>query len=293
MRVLSLFDGISCAQVALNRIGVDIEEYIASEIDPDAIKVTQKNYPDTIQIGDVRKIKINDDCFGDDWVCINQHIDLLIGGSPCQDISIAKMNRDRSGLSGQNSSLFWEYVRIKNELNPTHFLLENVERMPNDVRDIFTKELGVQPIMIDAQLVSAQRRRRLFWTNIPNVTQPEDRHIYLKDIVEFGSENVESVAKRNKNRSKHQSIGGKYGDFPKEYHLEPERNGKSFCVKSATQEFMVRDGVAVRHATPIECERLQGLPDNYTSGFSKTRRYKMLGNAFNVDVVSHILSFIR
>jgi len=295
MKVLSLFDGISCARVALERAGIPVEIYEASEVDESAIAISKKNYPDIEQLGDVKNIIGNGDCFSGKNICINHEVDILIGGSPCQDLSIAKMNRSSAGLSGEKSSLFWEFARLKKQLRPKYFILENVASMPRVAREEISKELGVEPIMINASLVSGQNRKRLFWTNIPNVTQPEDRHIFLKDVLENGTGDlkVESVAKRNKNRSKHQHIGLNYGDFPKEYHLEPQKDGKSFCVKSATQEFMVRYGDTVRNLTPIECERLQGLPDNYTEGISKTQRHKVLGNAFNVDVVAHILSFIK
>lgn len=361
MKVLSLFDGISCARVALERAGFDIEKYYASEIDKYAIQIAQKNYPDTTQVGSVTELK------GEDF----KDIDLLIGGSPCQDLSIAK--KDRQGLKGARSGLFYEYVRILNEVEPRYFILENVNSMPKEAKEQITEIMGVEPIMINAALVSAQNRKRLFWTNIPNVTQPEDGGILLRDILEkdvdekynvnlsekyglkglyeqdskskaltatcwkgYGNDGVStvrvgqigkggqgdriyspdgksvnlsangggrgaktglycvSVAFRNKNRSKHQGKDGeKYGDYKKDYVWEEEKSGKSFCVKSATQEFSVKlNDTIIRKLTPIECERLQSLPDNYTEGVSNTQRYKALGNAFNVEVVKHIVSFI-
>ena len=172
MKVLSLFDGISCARVALERAGFDIEKYYASEIDKYAIQIAQKNYPDTTQVGSVTELK------GEDF----KDIDLLIGGSPCQDLSIAK--KDRQGLKGARSGLFYEYVRILNEVKPRYFILENVNSMPKEAKEQITEIMGVEPIMINAALVSAQNRKRLFWTNIPNVTQPEDGGILLRDILE-------------------------------------------------------------------------------------------------------------
>jgi len=177
MKILSLFDGISCARVALERAGIPISKYYASEVDKNAIVVAQKNYPDTIQLGDVTQI---DGCH---IGIISKGIDLLIGGSPCQDLSIAKKNR--KGLDGERSGLFWHFVRIKNEVQPKYFILENVASMSKESKDIISKALGVEPIMIDAALVSAQRRKRLFWTNIPNVVLPEDRGILLKDILQL------------------------------------------------------------------------------------------------------------
>jgi DNA (cytosine-5)-methyltransferase 3A len=179
MKVISLFDGISCARVALERAGIPVEEYYASEIDKYAIEVSQKNYPEITHIGSVTEVNSS----------LYKDIDLLIGGSPCQDLSIAK--RDRKGLDGERSGLFWEYVRILNEVKPKYFILENVNSMPKEAKDEITKTLGVEPIMINASLVSAQNRKRLFWTNIPNVTQPEDKGILLKDILIDGIETKE------------------------------------------------------------------------------------------------------
>jgi len=169
MRVLSLFDGISCARVALERVGIEVETYYASEIDKHAIAVSTKNYPDIVQLGSVVGLTPPD------------NIDLLIGGSPCQDLSIAK--KDRKGLDGDRSGLFWEYVRIKDECKPTYFILENVASMSKKDRDLITITLGVQPVLFNASLVSAQCRKRLFWTNL-KFDLPEDRGILLKDILQ-------------------------------------------------------------------------------------------------------------
>lgn len=172
MNVLSLFDGMSCGQIALNKLGIKYENYFASEIDKHAINVTMDNYPNTKQLGNITNLNGYD----------LPKIDLLIGGSPCQSFSIAG---NRSGFEGK-SGLFWEFVRLKNETNPTYFLLENV-RMKKEWENVITKALGVEPIEINSSLVSAQNRRRLYWTNIPNITQPEDKNIYLKDIIVDGA----------------------------------------------------------------------------------------------------------
>ena len=186
MKILSLFDGISCARVALERAGIPVEVYYASEIDKYAIQVSKKNYPDIVQMGDVQTIEGAINILGTRALATSrltgERIDLLIGGSPCQDLSIAK--KDRKGLDGERSGLFWEYVRILNEVKPKYFILENVNSMPKEAKELITKTLGVEPIMINAALVSAQNRKRLFWTNIPGVTLPEDRGILLKDILE-------------------------------------------------------------------------------------------------------------
>lgn len=171
LRVLSLFDGIATAYAAVESAGYEVAEYIASEIDMPAIRVAKRQFPNINHIGDVREIKN-----------IGGGIDLLIGGSPCQDLSIAK--KGRKGLDGDRSGLFWEYVRVLKEVKPKWFILENVASMPKEARQVITETLGVEPIMIDAALVSAQVRKRLFWTNIPNVTQPTDRDLILRDILE-------------------------------------------------------------------------------------------------------------
>lgn len=466
MRVLSLFDGISCARVALGRAGLTVEDYFAAEVDANAIKVAQKNFPDTVHVGDVRKLCGS--CFG--------KLDLLVGGSPCQDLSIAK--KDRKGLEGDRSGLFWEYVRIWKEAKPTWFILENVASMPKADRDIITKEMGVEPVMLDAALLSAQSRKRLFWTNLPNVGQPEDKGILLKDILQPDSEVDESMTVRGKsfcltatyaklgesagevdhNRKRKQrtmvkQVGhvgetnsqtnrvydpegkaptqckgpsggatptlvrmGHLDDSPAQGNRVYSPEGKSVTLSAngggrgaktglyyvghlegrvrkgmEGQEDLSRahpqcdrvygpDGKAptlaasetsgrtniwiptpyplhvpdgeskaevrvgqeqrrklkngkradndpaveaqrrietrnddkcgtlttvqkdnhvvdvpnarIRKLTPVECERLQGLPDGYTEGIAKTNRYKCLGNAFNVDVVAHLLSFV-
>ena len=169
MNVLSLFDGLSCGQIALNKVGIKYDKYFASEIDKPAIKVTQHNYPNTIQIGDVTQVKGSD----------LPKIDLLIGGSPCQSFSNAGKGEGFDGKSG----LFWEYVRLLKEVKPTYFLLENV-KMKKEWQVIISKELGVDPILINSNLVSAQNRERLYWTNIPNIEKPINKNIFIEDILD-------------------------------------------------------------------------------------------------------------
>lgn len=339
MKVLSLFDGVSCARLALEKASISVEKYYSSEVDKYAIKVTQANRPDTIQLGDVREVKNH-------WgALLNMHpdIDLLIGGSPCQDLSIA--GKDRKGLDGERSGLFWEYVRILNEVKPKYFILENVASMPREAKQVITEALGVEPIMINAALVSAQNRKRLFWTNIPGVTQPEDRRIYLKDVLEsdvpfdkYGIEKLKSNTVRSSGRSsgvddKHNWDTIRIVDtrqmtregVPRVYEgkcptlnatmykepysvvpvalrnrgdgKKPEYNttGRANALTSVQTDSMVEENTIIRKLTPIECERLQGMTDNWTNptgDISNSQRYKMCGNAFNVDVVAHILSFI-
>lgn len=295
INVISLFDGISCARVALNRIGIKVDSYKAAEIDKYAIQISKKNWPEIEHVGSVVGLHVKD------------KIDLLIGGSPCQDLSIAKNNR--KGLQGERSSLFYEYVRILEETKPAYFVLENVASMSKESKDTISKILGVEPIMINASLVSAQNRKRLFWTNIKDVCQPEDRNIYLNDILEdANSERLKSLcidasyykgSTWNHYQEKHVrqmvrigslNSGGQgdriYSTEGKSVSLSANGGGRG----AKTGLYKTEHGV--RKLSPIECERLQGLPDNYTEGISDTQRYKCLGNAFNVDVVAHILSYM-
>lgn len=175
INVLSLFDGISCGQLALQNVGIEVENYYASEICKNAITITQNNFPKTIQIGCVKKIDFS----------ILPKIDLLIGGSPCQDLSIAKANRE--GLNGERSGLFWEYVKALKKTNPRYFLLENNYGMPQEAKDIITEQLGVEPIFINSSLFSAQSRKRYYWTNIPFDKNIVDCNVLLQDILEYGT----------------------------------------------------------------------------------------------------------
>jgi len=289
MKVVSLFDGISCLRVALGDREV---EYHASEIDPHAIKVSHANYPDIKRLGDVRTVEMI------------EGVDLLCGGSPCVDLSVAK--KGRKGLEGDKSSLFYEYLRILRLIKPKWFILENVNSMPKKDRDIITKEMGVEPIMIDASLVSAQSRKRLFWTNIPVVGLPTDRKIFLKDILQPDADIDEkmflkSEMKPSDKKKSGRDIGrrlnadGHRADddktIPIQRRIETREDNKSGTLTSVSKDTLV---VAdrIRKLTPIECERLQSLPDDYTKGISNSQRYKCLGNAFNVEVIKHILSFI-
>ena len=195
MNVLSLFDGISCGQLALQRAGIQYNKYYASEIKKIAIQCTQENFPDTIQLGDVTKLDL----------CKLDKIDLLIGGSPCQDLSIANVANkgNREGLNGEKSSLFYEYVRILKQIKPKYFLLENVSNMKEEDKNLISKILGVEPIKINSNLVSYQNRSRYYWTNIPNVTIPEDKNIDFQDYIERDNEKCkEFKVKRTPSREK-------------------------------------------------------------------------------------------
>mgnify|MGYP003665234027 FL=1 len=273
--VLSLFDGMSCGQLALDTLGVKVNNYFASEIDPYAIEIAKKNYPDTKHIGSILDVKGSD----------LPRIDLLIGGSPCQSFSNAG---DGSGMDGK-SKLFWEFVRVLKETKPIYFLLENV-KMKKEWEKIITDTLGVQPIAINSRLMTAQNRPRLYWTNIPNVVEPVDRGVVLKDILQdkveekfYLSDKAIDYMSRLRN-----------GKPRWEYHTNP-LDGKSACL-TANMFKGVPYGVIkekMRRLTPVECERLQSVPDNYTEGVSNSQRFKMLGNGWTIIVIAHILNEMR
>ena len=325
MNILSLFDGISCARVALDVADISVDKYYACEIEKNAMKVSKKNYPDIISLGSVIDFKKD---------MIKEPIDLLIGGSPCQDLSIAK--KERKGLEGDRSSLFFEYVRIKNEMKPKYFILENVASMRKEDKDIISGIMGCEPVMFNASLVSAQTRKRYFWTNI-QFDLPEDRGILLKDILQPDGEvdermdikkELNETAQTGINETKklgyigdkdHQAkrvysdIGklpalnaicnsmvkvGHIGNSNSQANRVYSTEGKSVTLSANGGGLGAKTGLyemntKIRKLTPIECERLQSLPDNYTEGIAITNRYKCLGNAFNVEVVSHILKQIN
>ena len=271
MNVLSLFDGLSCGQIALNKVGIKYDNYYASEIDVHAIKVTQNNYPNTIQLGDIHNIKGSD----------LPKIDLLFGGSPCQSFSSAG---NRTGFDGK-SGLFWEFVRVLNEVQPKYFLLENV-KMKKEWEDIITKEMGIEPIRINSNLVSAQNRERLYWTNIPNLTQPEDKNIKLSDVLT--DDNFRTIPKCFYNKWGTKERINKNPNWVK--------NEKSNCLTTknchTNQYLFNEDKTLCRLLNPTEFERLQTIPEGYTSVVSNTERYKMIGNGWTVDVISFIFEQI-
>jgi DNA (cytosine-5)-methyltransferase 3A len=278
MNVLSLFDGMSCARIALDRANIPITNYYASEIDKYAIKVSQANYPDIIQLGDVQDISFKE---GD--------IDLLIGGSPCQGFSFAgkQLNFD-----DPRSKLFFEYVRILKESKPKYFLLENVI-MKQESQDIITEMLGVEPVMINSSLVSAQNRKRLYWANIV-FDMPEDKDINLKGILLSDAQepmlSLVHTEKAIEYMNRQVKDGRTHWDFN---HHSDASNNKSNCItanmyKGVPYNVLVQND-CIRKLDPVECERLQTVPDNYTAHVSNTQRYKMLGNGFTVDVIAHIL----
>ena len=362
MNVLSLFDGMSCGRIALDRLGIKVDNYYASEIDKYAIKVSEANYPDIIQVGDVTELDTS----------TLPKIDLVMGGSPCQGFSFAGK---QLAFDDPRSALFFEFVRCVKELKPKYFLLENV-RMKKEYLDVISEYMGVEPIMINSALVSAQNRVRYYWTNIPGVEQPEQRGMVLRDILENkeidglsekaiaymnrGSEKWSGGKSRAEHYIKHESkksncltanmhkgvpygviaidkpiqVGeaidinghdilkrvysedgksptlntctggnrepkvlagawrGRYkADGSTEQKLEVRRGGKTNSLTTVQKDnVVVKDEVYWRKLTPIECERLQTVPDDYTNHVSNTQRYKMLGNGFTVEVICHILN---
>ena len=344
--VLSTFDGMSCVQIALRQLGIPIKQYLASEIDKYPIQITQKNYPDTIQLGDVTKVFAKD----------LPPIDILVGGSPCQGFSFAG---DQLAFDDPRSALFFEFVRLLKECKPKYFLLENV-RMKKEFLDVITEQLGVEPIFINSSLVSAQNRQRYYWTNIPNIQEPEDRGLVLKDILEdsewftdrdkshcldanyFKGGNLKSYFEKHRRQlvfkndttnlpEKADVLKANYYKSSRANFENDKKKGNKFSAtgvpqkpiqvgtatdikgfdiikrvyspdgKSPTlttmqgghrQPKVAEDETRWRKLTPLECERLQTVPDGYTEGVSNTQRYKMLGNGMTVEVIKHIFRSI-
>ena len=358
INVFSLFDGMSCGQLALKKAGVPVGIYHASEIDKWAIKVTKKNFPFTIQMGDITKLE------DARLEIIRKHIgiDLVMGGSPCQGFSFAGKNLN---FEDPRSKLFFDFVRVLKILKPKYFLLENV-RMKKESQDVISEYLGVEPIAINSNLVSAQNRHRLYWTNIP-FDIPKDKGIILADILEdgvtdrekshcldanyFKGGNLKSYFKKHRRQlvfnNKGGAIRGRYdkdGKIQQQLELRPDDKTNSLttvqkdnvvvrvpelksafgaCIQVGEADLkghdiikrvysrkgkaptlttmggghrepkVIVDELTWRKLTPLECERLQTVPDGYTEGVSNTQRYKMLGNGWTVDVVAHILKGIR
>lgn len=322
MNVLSLYDGISCGMAALDRAGIHVGGYSAYEIDKYAITVSAKNYPmiehhGNVFEGDFKKYK---------------GCDLLIGGSPCTYWSVAKKDRETTS-DGEGFRLFMQYVRALDESCPKYFLYENNDSIHKNIKEEISKILGVQPIMINSALVSAQQRKRCYWTNIPNVTLPEDKRIFLKDIIESGipwqdksycmTATYDGAVFRNTLERKQRTMiaepvvindtngkatmvavpvrigqignGGQgqriYSVYGKSVTLSA--NGGGPGAKTGLYKIDLPDGdYIIRKLYPVEAERLQTLPDNYTEGISNTQRYKCIGNGWTVDVIAHILGFI-
>lgn len=271
MNVLSLFDGMSCGQIALNVAGVKYDNYYACEIKKHAIETTQHNYPNTIQMGSVIDLVVED----------LPKIDLLIGGSPCQDLTVMGMNRD--GLKGSKSILFYEFLRVKDESNPTYFFFENVASMKNSDRDVITKLFETEPILINSSLFSAQERRRYYWTNIDFDKSILDKGITIDDIVDRNKEPEEtmSVKKRafidKKKDSMYIRIDGKKS-------LPITARGYS----AWNTQFITSNNGIIRDLTLDEYKKLQTVPLDYEFLVSKSKATDLLGDGWTVDLVSHV-----
>ena len=291
MNVLSLFDGISCGMVALERARISVEKYVAYEIDEDAIKVSKHNYPMIEHKGDVFTAQY-----------IEGEFDLLIGGSPCTHWSIARGNDTReTTASGIGWDLFSQYVRALKEVKPKYFLYENNESMSDDIKNEITKHLGVQPIMIDSADFSAQRRKRLYWTNIPFNTNWEKSNVLFSDIMDTENLKIRSIEKY-KDTFKWSRDGRclSWDTSGKGYYSQasrarmPDQKWNTVCANRAESKGNVWLGNdTIRLVTIEELEKLQTLPVGYTSCLSsKEKRGKGIGNGWTVDVIAYIFSFI-
>lgn len=305
LTVWSLFDGMSCGRIALDRAGIPVRQYIASEIDKYAIQISKKNYPDIEHVGDV--LAFDPDQY--------PKPDLLLAGSPCQGFSFAGK---RLNFDDPRSKLFFEFVRVLRSASPRFFLLENVQ-MKQECIDVISSELGVQPITINSSLVSAQNRKRLYWTNIPSVYLPEDKGIVLKDIIEDGyatdrtkshcldanywkGGNLKSYFEKHRRQLVFSAdglcrIGSadlKGHDLVKRvYSIEGKSPTLNACSGGNREPKIALDELKWRKLTPRECEALQTVPNDYTQGVSNTQRYKMLGNGWTVDVIAHIFNSLK
>ena len=294
MNVLSLFDGMSCGQIALERAGIKVDNYYASEIKKHAIKVTTKNYPNTIQLGDVTKIQYKDGILYTENGNFNvRKIDLLIGGSPCQDFSL--MKADGKGLEGDKSKLFYEYLRLLKEVKPKYFLLENV-KMKKESRNHLNQYLGVEGIDINSSLVSYQNRPRIYWTNIPNVTLPKDKNINFQDFKIVDKEICEKYkVKRTPSREKMWNNGNGKTSLRSCHNIT--NSEKIYCVMRK-QDRSPNSGLIefedfCRYLTREELEMAQTVPVGYTNCVSYNQAQDLLGDGWTVDVIAHIFSFIK
>ena len=284
MKVLSLFDGISCGMVALERAGIQVERYVAYEIEPNAIKISQKNYPQIEHCGDVTTADFTR----------YKGFDLLIGGSPCQDLCSMGSHK---GLAGEKSSLFFEFARALKDVKPKYFLLENNASMTKENEAIITRIMGVKPIMINSADFTPQNRKRLYWTNIPILKWKSKKQV-LSDIAQSTEEKQEFLIANKVAKYLSEEYAGRKIQRNVSASIR-NLSEKSRCLSTRSCDIGSNSGLCLYQdgeyyvATPIECERLQTLPDNYTFGISNPQRYKCIGNGWTVDVIAHILKGLK
>lgn len=282
MNILSLCDGMSCGQIALERVGIKVDKYFASEIKNIAIKVTQYNYPNTIQIGDVNKIFYKNGVLHTEKGDFKVKIDMVIFGSPCQSLSSAMKKDLRVGFSNmEKSGLFFSCYRVLKEVNPKYFLVENVASMKNENRDIISSLLGVEPIKINSSLVSAQLRNRYYWTNIPNVTIPNDKNILLQDILTSG------YTDRKKARALLVSDSRPLIDKEKMMHRY-KKTGFTTIIYD-----IKNNDNSIRYFNQTELERLQTVPEGYTKCLTRNQAANVLGDGWTIDVIAHIFKQLK
>lgn len=285
MKVLSLFDGISCGIVALERAGIPVEKYHAYEIEPNAIAISKKNYPEIVHCRDVTSADFTK----------YRDFDLLIGGSPCQSLSIVQ-SKTRQNLDGK-SKLFFEFVRAKNEMRPKWFLFENAASMKDESKRIISKCLRCEPIFIDSGDFSAQQRPRLYWTNISFDLHYTPSKLVLRDIMQndVDEKYFYNYPLTNIDLSKQvcATMEHKNNEMHKRVFNPAFKCHTLTAVCGGNQQKKVYDNGRARKLTPLEYERLQTLPDNYTAGVSDSARYKAIGNGWTVDVIAHILRGIK
>ena len=283
MKVLSLFDGISCGMVALERAGIPVDRYVAYEIEPNVIKTSKKNYPHIEHCGDVTVADFTQ----------YKGFDIVIAGSPCQSFSITT-SKNRTHLQGK-SRLFWEFVRALEEIKPRWFLFENVASMSQEVKQIISEVLGCQPIFIDSEDFSAQSRGRYYWTNIPVILEGIIKNtqvladVLQKDVPEKYFYNCSyDFLGLDKTVCATLHINGH--DILKRVNSPLAKCQTLTCVSGGNQQKKVLVDGRCRKLTPVEYERLQTLPDNYTAGISDSARYTAIGNGWTVDVIAHIFT---
>jgi DNA-cytosine methyltransferase len=289
MNVVSYFDGASCGQLALDKIEIKYDNYFAYEIDEYCIEVTQKNYPNTKQMGSVIDADLSN----------LPKIDLLIGGSPCQNLSNVNVYSDAKGLDGSKSKLFWEYVRALKELKPRYFLLENVGSANKEDIAIIDRELGVKGKKYNSKNLSPQYRNRIYWTNIPFDGQYSEPQPSMKTLLESNVPDKYYLSEKMRDYIMSEGTKGwQSGKLEIDLDIARPLTATMHKMHRADTDNYVT-GIApigktnIRKLTPVECERLQNMPDNYTDCVSNTRRYQMIGNGWTINVIAYIFNGLK